>query len=137
MQPLAIRFSAIVLLWMIAPFEAFAADGRTPVTGEQLLSWCGSDRGKASLYIAAFLDTSEQVKQRTITASKHVPRNAPDYEVFLHRFVGPFCLPKSATVPQVTDIACTWLQAHPDTISHSAPRLLPHALSASYPCLEE
>jgi hypothetical protein len=121
----------------MAPLPALAFDDGAFATGQQLLTWCEKDRQMASAYVMAFIDTSEHVKGRTIEASKRAPKYSGEYEEFLHRFVGNFCLPKSLTIADVTDLTCKWLKDHPDRLSRRAAGLLPHAYAAAYPCLEE
>lgn len=100
------------LAFMLAPMSAHAA---TFFTGNDLLKWCGAERALAIGFVAGVYDTIDISQE--------------------NKFVkATVCLRSGATVRQMTDVVCQYLNSNPTFRDFPAATLVSVALAGSFPC---
>lgn len=105
-------------------------------SGNDVYDWCRNDRRAAFSYVAGLHDSAAHaaaVIDDTRNFGKDMPKNDAQVDVALQRIVG-YCMPRRATIEQVTDVFCAYLKDNPSERAGLPPIMFAEALTKSWPC---
>jgi len=128
------RVLAGLLFWLLSVGLASAA-----MTGDDVHSWCESNRSMALAYASGIADHSARVSY-TLDISVRMPPDSrlktfSDVTLDLAKdlLVG-YCIPDQATMEQITDVFCSFLKDTPKDRNLPATSLFQSAMRKAWPC---
>ncbi|MCA1381269.1 hypothetical protein I6F34_10505 [Bradyrhizobium sp. BRP05] len=118
----------LALMWTSAARADF-------FNGNELHTSCSfNNQSGISAYVAGVFDKT--LADHAI-ANFHIPSSEIDRNPnlgFVSRAIKPFCLPETATLKQVKDVVCKWLNQNPAQRHLSGAPLVQTALAEAFPC---
>jgi hypothetical protein len=107
------------------------ADQNSFFSGNDIHSWCQSDKSMAQTYTAGLWDGTVRSAVVLNIYLRGLHQVAAD---FVLERLGGFCGPKGMTVAQVTDVFCAYIRNAPEERHLHAALIFSEAMNKAWPC---
>lgn len=136
MGGIRVSLARLALGLVVTPADAAEVPPAAIYFGNDVYDWCGHDRRAAFSYVGGLYDSVAHAAA-VIDSGRHFGRDSTNNDVevdfALHRVVS-YCKPDCATLKQVTDVFCAYLEGNPSQRAGLPAIIFPDALKKAWPC---
>ena len=112
---------------------AFTAQAEQMFDGTRLQALCRNNREAAEAYLGGWHDKRE-VDMTFATGAINMLSGENFARRIYAGITGPYCLPDNVTEKQLADVACAYIEGHPQEHADKGVGIISSAMEDRYPC---